>query len=362
MNVDLSAIGEAGSSILIVKPSSLGDVVHTLPALAALSRACPGAAIHWLVNREWAPLLADHPSLTSVIEFPRRDFRGYGLRSVSAARRWARENLGSLKPALALDFQGLLRSALLARASNAGHIVGFSRSREGASMFYDERVDVHDWDRRHAVDRYLRLASAVTKAGTSEAVFDLPAGEAPDCSALGSSAAAALDGRFVVLHPFSRGRRKSLSAAEVKRFCECLAPLPVVIVGSDAQHFSPGLPANAIDLLGSTSLAQLIWLLRRASWTVSVDSGPMHLAAALNDRLLAIHTWTNPRVVGPCRAGAWVWRDGFLGRVGELEVDRFPEQRHLARKVWQKADDRDAPLLQTGAIDAIAARVAEQLA
>ena len=355
MNRDLSALGEAGEAILVVKTSSLGDIVHTLPAVAALARECPGASIHWLANSEWTPLLDGHPNLAEVIDFPRRKFHGYRATSLKAARNWARDHLEILRPALALDFQGLLRSALLARASRAEHIVGFSRSREGASMFYDERVDVRDWDRLHAVDRYLQLVAALGGRidPDIDPVFDLPAG-VPPTTEVGSD--------FVVLHPFSRGRRKSLSLSEVRRFCECLAPTPVVIAGSDPQNFSPSLPANAIDLLGATTLAQLIWLLRLSSWTVSVDSGPMHLAAALNDRLLAIHTWTNPRVVGPCRPGAWVWRDGFLGRVGDIEADRFSEQRHQARRSPRHCDDSDTPLLGDGAIDLMAGFVADKIA
>lgn len=370
VKIDIRALGEAGKKILIIKPSSLGDVIHTLPAVAALSKLVPGASITWLANTEWAPLLHGHPALERVIEFPRREFRGWG--QTARAKQWARAVIGDLRPALAIDFQGLLRSALLARASGAEHIVGFTRSREGASQFYNDRVDINEWDQLHAVDRYLRLVTSLTAGhgraefggNPAEPIFDLPAGEPIDCGDDSALEAVLAAQKFVVLHPFSRGRRKSLSSQEVIRFCKILAPQPVLIVGSDSREFSSLLPENAIDLLGRTTLQQLIWVLRRSRWTVSVDSGPMHLAAALSDRLLAIHTWSNPRVVGPCRKRAWVWRDGFLGRVGEIAVDQFPERRRQARELNRRVasgDPGDPDLLTVSAVDMIAEFVVDQL-
>ncbi len=373
-----NALGPDRGPLLVIKPSSLGDVIHTLPAVADLARARPDQPIHWLVNREWAPLLAGHPALDSVIEFPRRELRGYRPSSLRAARQWARDHLGGLRPELAIDFQGLLRSALLGRASGAGHLVGFSRSREAASMFYDERVDIHDWDRLHAVERYRRLVAAALEPSASrpgsastgkvdQPEFTLPAGAPLTPGLLPDEQSDRLvqGAGPVVLHPFSRGLIKSLSAAEVRQFCERLAPVPVVIVGSERREFSPPLPENAIDLLARTTLSQLIGVLRTARFTVSVDSGPMHMAAALSDRLLAIHTWSNPRVVGPCRPAAWVWRDSWLGRVSELGSQDFPEHRPpkgllaMGRKKTAAggANDLDPDLLPPGALESIAERV-----
>lgn len=367
MKIDLRALDQGRKKVLVIKPSSLGDVIHTLPAVAALSKAAPGASITWLANTEWTPLLVGHPALDRVIEFPRREFRGWG--QTARAKQWARAVIGDMRPALAIDFQGLLRSALLARASGAEHIVGFTRSREAASQFYHDRVDITDWDRLHAVDRYLRLVSSLTTGhgrgepgrSPAEPIFDLPDGEPIDCAGDTAMRTVLEQREFVVLHPFSRGRRKSLSSQEVARFCEILHPQAVLIVGSDARKFSPCLPGNAIDLLGRTTLSQLIWVLRRSRWTVSVDSGPMHLAAALNDRLLAIHTWSNPRIVGPCRKAAWVWRDGFLGRVADVAVGQFPEQRRQARAMTSRTCVDDLDLLPRNAVNMIGEFVANQL-
>ncbi len=288
--------------IVIIKPSSLGDVVHTLPAVAFLKRQWPMSRIRWIINPEWAPLLDGNPHVDETIIFPRRDFRG--LRNALKLAPWARAIRERVNADLVLDFQGLLRSALIARLcrSQDGQIVGLSDAREGSRIFYDTVADVTG--RTHAVDRYLALISALGIDLHSDVPLSwpLPAGTAP--------AAVALPQRFVLLHPFSRGKRKSLSDEDVATFCRALAPFPVVVAGNAAQA-APSAD-HVIDLLNQTSLHELIWLIRRAAFVVSVDSGPMHIAAALTPHLVSIHTWSDPAKVGPFRREAWVWKGGRL--------------------------------------------------
>lgn len=287
-------------SILIIKPSSLGDVVHTLPAVACVKRRWPAAKVSWLVNTEWAPLLRENPYLHDVIEFPRKRFRG--IRGWMHFPAWTRALRERVQPDLVLDFQGLLRSALIGRRSG-GQVWGLSDSRECARFFHHHVVKVPPRrDPVHAVRRSLMLAEALGCDTSQSLEWPLPAGTAPSTS---------LPPRFVLLHPYARGAGKSFSIAETAQFCRALAPLPVVIAGASGQ--APKV-ANAIDLLGQTSLPQLCWLIRRAAFVVSVDSGPAHIAAALTDRLLAIHTWSDPRKVGPYRSNAWVWKDGVISR------------------------------------------------
>jgi heptosyltransferase I len=101
----------------------------------------------------------------------------------------------------------------------------------------------------------------------------------------------------------------------------------VVIVGQTQNKIEP--PENCIELTNQTSLLQLIWLIRAAHFVVSVDSGPMHIAAAVTDNLLSIHTWTDPRRVGPFNPDAWVWKHGQLLRVNELPTAKM--KRHGRR-------------------------------
>lgn len=301
---------EAGAlrSVLVVKPSSLGDVVHALPAVHLLKRRWPDWRIRWLINPEFAPLLEGNPDIDGVVVFPRGQFRG--LAGMGRFVRWLSGMRRSGGTELALDFQGLLRSGLVSRASGARWSVGMSDSREGARWFHDEVVAVRKGD--HAVERCLAVARAFGADGDVE--FPLPAGTAPQ----GASLEMMTDRGFVVLHPFSRGKGKSLTVGQAGLFCREMAGVPVTVVGRLEGGEALRFPDNAINLLNQTTLGELMWLLRKASFTVSVDSGPMHMAAAVSGAVLGIHTWSDPRKVGPWRKDAWVWKGGRVMRCGDL--------------------------------------------
>ncbi len=295
-------------SILIIKPSSLGDVAQTLPAVAAIRDAHPRAEITWLINPEWAPLLRGNPDVNHVHIFPRGDFRGLG--APRGFLQWLKQTK-KLRPDLALDFQGLLRSAIIARASSAQEIYGMSDGREGSRLFYHRVAKVNR--REHAVERYLKLAEC---AGAK-------IGEALRCPIPSGDPLPRFDEYppFVLLHPFARGEGKSLSNSVIKELCRAFAPTRVVTVGKSSRKTDP--PENCVELTNQTSLLQMIRLIRAASFVISVDSGPMHIAAAVTDRLVSIHTWTNPARVGPYNPDAWIWKNGKLLRVSELESTKI---------------------------------------
>ena len=295
----------APESVLILKPSSLGDVLHTLPAVAALKQHWPSARVRWLVNPEWAPMLEGNPVVDEVLHFPRQQFRG--LFGPVRLLRWARQFAPSGAAPLVLDFQGLLRSALIGRLCRTAHFYGLSDAREGARFFYDAAAPVVG--KQHAVERYLALVQMVGARVDSPLRWPLPKTKLPvgfDCTL-----------PFVALHPFSRGRGKSLSVAEVQQICEVLAPRRVVVVGR--SELALPVMGNLDNWLNRTSLLELLALLGSAQWCVSVDSGPMHMAAALSARVLALHTWSDPQKVGPFPKEAWVWKKGALYQRG------FPE-------------------------------------
>ncbi len=283
-------------SVLILKPSSLGDVVHTLPAVAALKRLWPRSCFRWLVNPEWAPLLHGNPGVEEIHLFPRNSFRGSlaPLKLLAWARQFARVGASDL----VLDFQGLLRSALVGKLCRKRDFYGLSDAREGARYFYDNTVSVARG--QHAVDRYLSLASALGASIEPALEWPLPSADLPIGFSLGEP--------YVVLHPFSRGHGKSLSLDDLAALSRSLSPLRVVLVGR-AEHTPPTSP-HVENWLNRTSLRELCGVLRHAAWVVSVDSGPMHIAAALHSRLVAIHTWSDPQRVGPYDPLAWVWQQG----------------------------------------------------
>jgi heptosyltransferase I len=317
----------AYTSALIVKPSSLGDIVHTLPAVHALKLAHPHLKLRWIAKPEWLPLIAGSADVDEVIPFPQKELRG-PLR----LWRWARQFRAARQPGeLVLDFQGLLRSALISKARGSRPIVGLSDAREGASLFYDQTVPVDA--AAHAVDRYLTLLRGLA-VPVQEVCFPMPEGRA-----VGQP----VPKDFVLVHPYSRGAGKSLSAVALQALCAALAPQPAVLVGVCAEpvHVSG---AHITDLVGRTDLAQLLWLMRRAQRVISVDSGPMHIAAAVNDQTLGIHTWSDPRKVGPYNPRALVWKAGRVASVRDLSDSECRDESVVtveaarAMAQWAKAD------------------------
>ncbi|MES2708150.1 MAG: glycosyltransferase family 9 protein [Verrucomicrobiota bacterium] len=329
---DLSSCRRA----LIIKPSSLGDIVHTLPSVHLLKRRFPGMAFTWLVNPAFAPLLEGNPDLDGVpstILFPRENFRG--VSGLLRFRRWLKELPSLLGPVdAAFDFQGLLRSGLIARASGAPLRIGFSDSREGARFFHNTVIPVDPG--AHAIERSLALPRLLRMDGVDgmdlmdrveDLDFPLPEGSAP----------AALPGEMVppgavLLHPFSRGKGKSLTVEQTVRLCRELAPLPVLLVGRAEAALTAalsGLPPNTLNLLNATTLPELIWLIRRARRVISVDSGPMHIAAALTPDVLSLHTWSDPRKVGPWHPGTTVWKAGRLMESGALDPEICARNSHF---------------------------------
>jgi len=303
------------SSVLVVKPSSLGDIVHTLPAVHYLKATFPDAQISWIANTEWVPLLEENSDLKTVIPFPRREFRGpVGILKFV---QWCHE-LSRLEPDLVLDFQGLLRSAWISRSSKGKSVFGLSDSREASRFCYDRRALVNS--SQHSVDRYLALARLAGADTSGPIQFPLPRGKAISSLELSE--------RFVVLHPFARGAGKSLTPGEIFAFTHLLVPIPVVVVGRSSAHF--GTDRNAVSLVNQTDLPELIWLLRRSSFIVSVDSGPMHIGAAITPELLSIHTWSDPGSVGPYNPDAWIWK---AQRIFQVRSNRTGE-------LWEGNDER----------------------
>jgi heptosyltransferase I len=307
-------------SALIVKPSSLGDIVHTLPAIHLIKEAHPALRIRWIANPEWLPLIQGAPCVDETTTFPRAHLRGWA--ALPRWLSWARQFRGSRSrtPEIALDFQGLLRSALICRASGADCIVGLSDAREGATLFHQHRVTVDA--AAHAVERYLMLPRAFgIPVDTSSLHWPLPAGE--------PMAEMAHLPPFVLVHPWSRGQGKSLSSAALEALLKALAPRPVVLVGKCAEPPTQ-LPQHVHNLANATSLAQLIWLMRRADWNISVDSGPMHIAAAVSDRTIGIHSWSDPRKVGPFNPAALVWKAGRLASRKDFSAEECQQDTAFA--------------------------------
>lgn len=301
------------ASVLIVKPSSLGDIVHALPVAHAIKAGHPRLKLSWIAKPEWLPIIDGSPDVDTAIPFPQKEFRGLAgkARALAWAASWNKASRDD--PELILDLQGLLRSALIGKARGSHPVIGLSDAREGATAFYDHVVNVDA--NAHAVDRYLALPGALG-VPLKDIVFSLPEGEP-----IGRE----LPPGFVLVHPWSRGAGKSLATHELQVLCDCLT-IPVVIVGVN-RNTPPIRGAHVTDLTNQTTLPQLIWIMRQASAVISVDSGPMHIAAAVNDATIGIHTWSDPRKVGPYSLKAWTWKAGRIARRSEFTAHECETNR-----------------------------------
>jgi heptosyltransferase-1 len=301
--------------ILLIKPSSLGDIVHALPVVSALRTRFPQASIHWLINRAFAPLLEGHPCVDQCIPFDRRHF-GRLHRQWDSAIDFLRfvHSLREVRYDWVIDLQGLFRTGFLSYATAAPLRAGFANAREFAPIFYTHLTGLPKQP-IHAVDRNLAVLSDI---GLPESApnFALPISAAAQATVdqLLTENGISTGATFTALIPGARWIAKQWLP---ERYGELASRLideglgPVVLLGSPdehevAQQVQRAAARELINLAGLTSLPELVAVLSRCGQIVCNDSGPMHLAAALDRPLIAIFGPTDPRRVGPYSAVARV--------------------------------------------------------
>jgi heptosyltransferase-1 len=256
----------------------MGDLIHALPGAASLKHSFPGARITWVVEPRWIPLLEGNGFVDRIVVF-RRDEPG--------SWRHTKHELRAERYDLAVDFQGLIKSALIAHIARPERIAGFGSSaiRElPAGLFYSTRVQSAA---QHVVDQALDLAAG---AGASNLVraFPLPAG-APEGTLP--------DTPFALASPSAGWTSKQWPLENYARLAEMLRDkldMPLVVNGAPGS-----LPAVTGAIRHESGIAGLIDATRRAALVVGVDSGPLHLAAALNKAGVAIFGPTDPVRNGP---------------------------------------------------------------
>jgi len=294
-------------NILIIKPSSLGDIVLALPALTALRRSFPDSRISWLVRPEFAALLANHPHLDGIISFDRK-FLGkawfhpgaFGA-LVSLIRRLRNGRFDAV-----FDFQGLFRTASLAWLSGCKKRFGRAGAREFAHIFYTDKVH-QGVDCAHLVDYYLEIIAA---AGADEISVEFvlprePAAAESIVRLLTSHGAAS--NNYAVLVPGSAHRDKCWPTecfAELADEVAAQFDLSIVATGtgpeaSVVERLSQKSNVPIANLAGQTSLSELMALLRGAKLVVSNDTGPGHIAAASGVPLVLMFGRSNPVRVAP---------------------------------------------------------------
>ena len=262
--------------ILIVRLSSMGDVIHTLPAAASLKHSIPHSRVTWLIRPRWAPLLEGNPYIDEIIPVERSL-----AASFTEARRLRARHFD-----LAIDFQGLIQSAALAAVVKPKRLVGFDRKHvreRPAALFYSTEIETRA---EHAIERNLELAAG---AGASQLLrtFPLPAG-APE----GTLPA----GKFILTSPLAGWGAKQWPLENWSQLAGML-DLPLVVNGPpDSAPLLQQIRGAHVHLSG---LPGLIDATRRAQAVIGVDSGPLHLAAALAKPGVAIFGPTTPTRHGP---------------------------------------------------------------
>ena len=304
---------------LIIKPSSMGDIVQALPVLTALKETHPGAHVSWLVASPFADLLEGHPRLEEVVVFDRERYARIG-RSVGTTLEFAQflKGLRQKRFTTVIDLQGLFRSSLVALASGAPSRVGFRDARELAPLFYTAEVVVGRAE-IHAVDRCLALARHVG-LHPPKATDHLPVSAARRAAIRRRLAEAGLGAGepFLVVCADARWPSKQWPAdrfAQVLDRVRAAAGARSVLVGGPsavptAQAITAAMAQPPIDLTNGTTLKELVAVIAEARAMVANDSGPMHVAAAVGTPVVAIFGPTNPRRTGPYGPG----HDVFAGR------------------------------------------------
>jgi heptosyltransferase-1 len=300
------------NSILIVRLSAMGDIIHTLPAAAALRQAFPYATIGWLVEERWAQLLCtsryprsgarspqrplvDHVHTVNTAEWRRSPFSFNSWQQIAVSL----SELRGVQYDATIDFQGAIRSALLARWSGAPIVYGSIQPRENAaSMFYTRKILPAG---THVVEQALALSSALLPMGSAESLIEFPVD--PDAEHKVAALTADLNA-FAILNPGAGWGAKRWPAERYGQVAQELAKDGL----SSLINFGPGEESLAVSVEAasagaarrvSCSLSELIALTRRARLFIGGDTGPMHMAAALKVPVVAIFGPTNPARNGP---------------------------------------------------------------
>jgi lipopolysaccharide heptosyltransferase I len=290
-----SPLFESIRHILIVKPSALGDIIHSLPFLHALKRGFPDAKIDWVVAHGLHTFLEGHPLINKLWVIKKDQWKDLGRLFLSFREIMAlKKGLGQARYDVCIDLSGLFRSGVITWFSKAGVKLGFKESDEGSPLFYTHKI--HGSMEIHAIDRYLKIAEFMG-CPVDEIVYPFAPYD-PSPAILKE-----LPDAYVVMSP-SAG--KPANRWPARKFGELAArlPLPSVIISSAAEadiaeetvRHSRG---KAVSIAGRTGLKDLLGVIGKARFFVCNDTGPMHMAAALNIPVFAVFGPANPIRTGP---------------------------------------------------------------
>ena len=316
--------------ILIIKLSAIGDVIHTLPALNAIRKKYPDAHITWLVEEAASGLIKGHPAIDRILVSKRKQWiKGLSGLSCMGSIKEVYDFIKKLRDTrydLVIDFQGLLKSGILAGLSKGKCKAGFGRGmehQEHSYMFLNKRIFPVSME-NHALKRSLMLIDSMGIGG-GDIVFNLPvtghdkrlADALLDNSLTGHGIKAPK--RLFAVNPVAKWETKLWSNEKFAVLADRLIEqynARVIFTGSAQdrkiiQSIMSNMKQDAADLSGKTSLKVLAAIYERADCLVSTDTGPMHLAAAVGTSVVAIFGPTAPWRTGPFGKGHKIIRAGL---------------------------------------------------
>ena len=279
------------TEILIIKPSSLGDIVHGLQVATSLKAQVSHLRISWVVREIFAPIVRACEAVDRVYVFERNAGAKGFLKLTNELRKTEFDYV--------FDMQGLLRTGLMTSRVKATTKVGRSDAREWSGVFYHQRVPLPPAGAgSHALDILLLFCPVLGAQPELQGALKFREVDKLNLSFADSKSG----GKPIVM--FVDSRRAEKCWGGFKQLTELILRADkqrkVVWAGSGYVHDRGGFPpAQFLNLTGNTSLVSLPALVKRADWVIANDSGPMHLAAALGVRVLGIFGPTDPRLFGP---------------------------------------------------------------
>jgi heptosyltransferase I len=335
-------------NILLVKLSAIGDVIHTLPALAALRRCYPDADITWVVEEAAADLLYGHPDLDRVLILRRKTWiKDLRRGRISAPLKEMRAFLKALRSRpydLVIDFHGLLKSAVIVFFSGGKRKLGYDSLQEGSGLFYNEKIPEEMG--KHAVDRYLDFIRYLAKSGHDDGKIGCLASKPEFTIIIGEKERSRVEallheqekilntgdkegngtqsggnkrskGRFVAVNPVAFWETKLWEDKKFVDLCDRIRHelgIGVILTGGEAEpldRIGAQMKTEAVNLGGRTTLRDLAFLYSEAALVITTDSGPMHLAAAVGTPVIALFGPTDPARTGPYGPGHRIVRSGL---------------------------------------------------
>lgn len=290
-------------NILIVKLSAIGDVIHALPVAHALKQTYPQARITWVVEKPAYDLLTNNPNIDEIIIFDKPKFKTLtGLLSNGYAFS---KQLKSHKFDLAIDLQGLFKSAAISYLSGAPKRLVYCNARELSDKIGERICGNHE--NGHIVDRYLDVAKYLgCKIDQVEFPMNITEIEAQKAEDIANHAGVKLDNPYVVLAPGTNWPSKCWPTTHFAKLADKLYDdhiIPVIIGGPSDNRLAQEIIANTkihpIDLTGKTSLKQLAYIIKKSRTFVGGDTGPLHLAVAVGARVVTMFGPTDPKRNGP---------------------------------------------------------------